>query len=105
MSETEDKAYIQHLETTIKNLNVELERLKKEKGLSGPSDGLSFDDHKGIWSAKDGKHFCPKCLDKGKRNQLRTDDDDGWRCMVCDEFYYNPDAPSDSVRFVPDGRI
>lgn len=98
MSEAEDKSYIAHLESEIERLQaenqqfrVEIERLKKEKGLSSAREGLTFNQRTGIYD-DDGSHFCPKCLDKEKRNPLRTEEH-GWRCTVCDSYYADPDAP------------
>jgi hypothetical protein len=92
MSERDDASYIQHLETKIAELEKEVDRLRKEKGLSSAREGLAFDKKFGIWTDKAGDHFCPKCLDKEKRNPLTTEDW-GWRCNVCDAFYGNDREP------------
>lgn len=86
MSERDDASYIQHLEAKIKELEEEIGRLRKEKGLSSVSQGLTFNPKTGTYvEASSGLHYCPKCLAKDKRHPL-TDDDWGWRCNVCDAY-------------------
>jgi rubredoxin len=109
MTERDDAAYIDHLESEVatlqaqnKQLEDEVKRLKKEKGLSSARDGLTFNKRTGIWTDASQTDYCPKCLDKDKRNPLRIEDD-GWRCTACDEYYYNPDAPPPPGFIVPRG--
>ena len=92
MSERDDALYIQHLEAQVAKLQQEIERLKKEKGFSSERDGLAFNKKTGTYEDANGLHHCPKCLAKKQRNPL-TEDEEGWRCGVCDAYYYNPDAP------------
>ena len=101
MSERDDASYIQHLEAKVKQLEEEIASLRKEKGLSSAGDGLTFNDETGTHTDASGKHFCTKCLAKEKRHQLKTEPH-GWRCVICDEWYEDPDNPEGSVRIVPD---
>jgi hypothetical protein len=91
MSEFEDAAYIKSLEEELKKRDAEIERLKREKGISGPREGLTFSSHTGIWSDASGKlHFCPTCLNQDKRNPLKIERD-GWRCTSAAHYFGNPD--------------
>ncbi len=104
MIDPKDASYIEDLETQIAKLraeidnkDVEIKRLKKEKGLSSAREGLTFNDRTGIWTDKEGKHFCPTCLNDEKRNPLKTEER-GWRCTAAGHYFGNPDAPRPVVR-------
>lgn len=108
MIDPKDASYIQDLEREVAKLRSEIEqkdteikRLKREKGISSASEGLSFNDKTGTHTDANGKHFCTKCLAKEKRNQLKVEPH-GWRCMVCDEYYEDPDNPEGPLQIVPD---
>ena len=103
MIDPKDASYIEGLETEvaklraeIDNKDVEIKRLKKEKGLSSARDGLTFNQRNGIWYEQSGQGYCPKCLDQEKRNPLMTDKY-SFRCTVCGHAYNNPDAPPPQV--------
>lgn len=99
----DDASYIEHLEAKvaeleaqIRKLEDEIKRLRKEKGLSSAREGLTFNQRTGIWS-DESQHYCPKCLDKDKRNPLTTEKY-GWRCGVCGDYTSNPDSPPPVIR-------
>ena len=82
--------YVEHLEAEIK-------RLREEKGISGARDGLTFNNRTGTYTDSAGAHFCTPCLSKEKREPLKVERS-GWRCMVCREYFSNPDSPPPVVR-------
>lgn len=103
MSEYEDASFNEYVRTEIAKRDAEIERLKREiaelkkqKGISSAREGLTFNDHFGIWADESGKHFCPKCVAQEKRNQLKIEQR-GWRCTVCSTWYSNPDKPLPGV--------
>ena len=106
MSEHDDAAYIQHLESKVAELEKEIARLRKEKGLSSVGDGLTFNQKTGTYvEVSSGLHHCPKCLAKDKRHPLAAEDDQGWHCSVCDAYYGNPDAPPPEAVYFRPGQI
>ncbi len=103
MSEPEDKAYIAHLENEIaklraqiKELEMQIESLKKEKGLSGAASGLEFNPRTGTHIEEStSKHFCTVCLSNDNRRELKLEPH-GWRCVICRNYYEDPDRPEPS---------
>src|SRR5258706_16471414 len=93
----EQASYIEHLEAQVRELKVEIDRLKKEKGISGPREGLTFNSHTGLWADAGGQLYCPKCLDGDKRNPLKIESH-GWRCTAGAHYFSNPDSPHPVVR-------
>src|SRR5690242_15575287 len=92
----EDK--VAKLEAEKKDLQEQIERLKREKGISSAREGLTFDQRHGVWlDASTQTRYCPKCLDEDKRNPL-MDDKYHWRCNVCGKAYNNPDRPLPGVQ-------
>lgn len=89
------EAKIEGLQAENQNLGVEIERLKKEKGLT--REDLAFNSHTGLWHDKSGQNYCSECLDKEKRNPLKNEDR-GWRCTVCRRYYADPDRPPPVIR-------
>ena len=84
--EVEQASYIQHME-------AEIERLREEKGISGTSDGLSFNTATGTNVDSAGVHYCTKCLlSNDKRSPLKNEAH-GWKCMVCGKFFRDPARP------------
>lgn len=101
----EQAAYIAHLEseiakfqTKIGELEIEITRLKKEKGLT--REDLSFNDHTGLYSDASGRLYCPTCVGDDKRNPLMVDKY-VWRCTVGGHSFPNPDAPFPIVNARP----
>jgi hypothetical protein len=104
MSKYEDAAYVQDLEAKVEAFQAKIDQLQAEnkqlrmevsrlKGAPAVRDGLEFSAHNGVWwEAAQG--YCTKCLDKEKRNPLKNESH-GWRCMVCNWFYSDPDRPHD----------
>jgi hypothetical protein len=87
----EQAKYIEHLE-------AEIAHLRKEKGISGIRDNLEFDTRTGTHVENpSGIHYCTKCLAGEKRHPMK-DERFGWRCMVCGEYYSNPDKPPPVIR-------
>jgi hypothetical protein len=84
---------VQDQETEIAGLQAQIAQLKKQRGIASAREGLSFSQRTGIWAEPSGLCYCPKCLDKDKRNPLRVEAPYGWRCGVCDSYYDNPDSP------------
>lgn len=102
MSERDDAAYIDHLETKVKELEQEVARLRKEKGLSSAGDGLTFDQKTGTNVDGTKKHFCTVCLDQDKRRELRVEPH-GYRCMICKKYYPDPDRPEGGAEILDMG--
>lgn len=109
MSERDDAAHIEFLTSEIEKLraqvkdrDVEIGRLKKEKGLSSARDGLAPNDKTGTWvETVTGKHHCTRCLLKDdKRVPLKTEPH-GWCCMLCAKYYADPDRPERSLDYDP----
>ncbi len=74
-------------------LEAEIKRLKKESGISGESNGLTFNQRTGTHTDSNSDiHYCTKCLSDNKRSPLRRGDY-GWSCLVCTTYYQNPDRP------------
>ena len=78
----------------IKRLRAEIDRLNVENGISSVRDGLTFNSRTGFWSDKADRAYCGTCLNKDKRNRLKSELPWGWRCSAVPAHYYgNPDAP------------
>ena len=88
----ERDAVIAERDAEIECLKHDIAELRKKKGISSAREGLTFNDKTGTHTDPSGKHFCTKCLDKEKRNQLKPEPH-GWRCVICDWFYEDPDNP------------
>lgn len=112
MAMTPDEAgYVQALEAKVRELEAEIAKLEikiknlfQEKGLSSARDGLTQNDRTGTWvDASTGRHHCTRCLLKDdKRIPLNTEPH-GWRCMVCNRFYEDPDNPEGPGRVLDMG--
>jgi hypothetical protein len=110
-SSFEDASYIAELEqkigkleTQITELQGEIKRLKKEKGITNAGEGLTFNKRTGLYlETSTGIHFCPKGIAQDKRHPLAEENEWGWRCHICDHFYPNPDAepPTMTVETTP----
>src|SRR5689334_13894294 len=107
MSKYEDAAYTQELEAKVEALQAKVDQLAAEnkqlraeishlKGVPAARDGLTFDRGGGVYRDQSGKEFCPKCLDREKRNPLHGDAY-RWKCAVCGTGYPKPDAPRPRV--------
>lgn len=95
----ETTSYIEHLEAKIKQLEMELERLRSEKGISNEVVGLTFNPTSGTHiDSSTGLHYCTKCLADKKRSPLKDEMPRGWRCMVCKTWYANESAPRPKVK-------
>jgi hypothetical protein len=105
----EDASYIESLETEIAKLraeieqkNAEIKRLKREKGISSAREGLSFNQHTGLWADQAGLLYCSTCLDQDKRNPMKSELPWGWRCSAVPKHYFsNPDSPRPQVTWGP----
>lgn len=100
MAMTPDEAsYVQALEAKVRELEAEIAKLElkiknllKEKGLSSARDGLTFNSHTGLWADPAGTLYCPTCLGDDKRNPIKIELPQGWRCSVLQRHYFsNPD--------------
>ena len=88
-----EAAYVEHLETKIKELESQIENLRKEKGISGASENLSFDQTTGTYIENGtGLRYCAKCLSNEKRSPMR-DNGHGWNCPVCSSGAWDPSRP------------
>jgi hypothetical protein len=88
-------SYTQHLEAEIKTLRGQL-------GLSQGGAGLTFNQQTGTHVDASGVHHCTKCLASEKRSPLKCETA-GWRCMVCAQWYRDPNHPLPRVvRAAPD---
>jgi hypothetical protein len=86
---------IDKLQAQIAEFEVEVARLKKEKGLT--REDLVFNNHTGLYADKrTGELYCPTCVGDEKRNPLMTEKY-VWRCTVGGHRFSNPDAPSPNV--------
>lgn len=84
------EAKIVEKDAEIKVLQEKVKQLQSEKGISSARDGLTFNSHTGLWSDQSGQLYCPKCLDKDKRNPLKNETY-GWRCTAGGHYHSNPD--------------
>jgi len=99
MIDPKDASYIDDLETEIaklraeiNNKDIEIKRLKKEKGLSSTREGLTFSTHTGLWADQAGLLYCSTCLGQDKRNPMKSELPWGWRCSAEPKHYFsNPD--------------
>jgi hypothetical protein len=104
------KTTISSLEGIVADLKKENNALKAEnaqlKEKTSPNTHKErlqslyrFSNHQGIMlKNSDNSPFCPKCFDSLKEIPLKVESD-GWRCMVCRQFFYNPDYRSPSQDF------
>lgn len=100
MIDPKDASYIADLEAEIEKLraqvqerDVEIKRLRKEKGLSSAGEGLTFNEKTGTHFDASGKHFCTKCLLQNDRRTPLKVEPHGWRCLLCPKYYSDPDRP------------
>lgn len=93
----EDKVAAQEAE--IAGLKAQINELKKQRGISSARDGLTFDEHTGVWADQAGRLYCSSCLDQDKRNPMKTELPWGWRCSAQPKHYFsNPDAPDPNAQ-------
>lgn len=92
---TDTASYVGHLEAKIEKLEAEIEKLSAQKGVTKEASGLTFNPKTGTHTDSAGLHYCTKCLSEKKRSPLREDAPEGWRCMVCNAWYDDPNAPPD----------
>lgn len=101
MSEFDDASFSDYVRAEIAKRDTEIERLKREiaelkkqKGISSVSDGLTFNERTGTHvEAATAKHFCTKCLLKDDKRIPLKNEPHGWRCLLCTKYYSDPDRP------------
>lgn len=94
----ETASYIEHLETKVKDFEAELQKLRKQKGISSAAHNLTFDQLTGTYvEGGSGLRHCAKCLSEDKRQPLQKDKY-GWKCPVCDKRFRDPNAPLPQVK-------
>jgi hypothetical protein len=102
MSQRDDAAYIEHLEAKIKELEQEIGRLRKEKGLSSAGEGLTFNEQTGTHvEAATTKHYCTPCLLKDDKRIPLKYEPHGWRCLICTKYYSDPNRPERPLDYGP----
>lgn len=97
------RAEMEKKDAEIASLKAQLAELKKQKGISSVSEGLSPNDKTGTWVDATGKHHCTKCLLKDERRVPLKTAPHGWSCMVCTKYYSDPDRPEDQMVYGPSG--
>lgn len=83
-------SYIEHLETKIKNLEAELEKLRAKSGDFTAGTDLVFDAVTGTYTGKDGLRYCQPCFVKDHLRVPLKNNDYGWTCMVCKKHFSDP---------------
>ncbi len=82
----------QNLRAEVNPLKREVAQLKEKIIQLDTPDKLVFDQRTGTYADKSGVRYCIKCEFKGKRAPIRNEEH-GWRCMVCDNYYSDPLRP------------
>ena len=89
----EDALYVEYLIAEIKKLESQVENLRKEKGISGAREKLSFDQTTGTYKEEGTSlRYCAKCLAEEKRSPMH-DYGHGWQCPVCKTSAWDPARP------------
>lgn len=88
----ERDAVIADRDAEIERLKREIAELRKKKGIPSARDGLTYNEHTGLWADQAGLLYCSTCLDQDKRNPMKTELPRGWRCSAVPKHYFsNPD--------------
>src|SRR5947207_1368505 len=95
-NERDDASFTEYVRTEIAKRDAEIERLKREiaelkkqKGISSARDGLTFNQHTGLWADQAGLLYCSMCLDQDKRNPMKSELPWGWRCSAQPAHYFS----------------
>lgn len=77
---------------SLKREGVTLQNISfSDTSVSMQQDDLEFNKHTGTYiSKKDGLRYCPKCLHSSSKKIPLREQENGWKCSVCDKFYSNP---------------
>ncbi len=79
-------------ETLKKEADVLQDVPSAETSVSTQQDDLDFEKTSGTYISKDSRtRYCHKCLHSSPPQKVPLkEQDNGWRCNVCDKFYSNP---------------
>jgi hypothetical protein len=100
MSEYDDASFDEYVRKQIADRDDEINRLRAENaalrkqiGLPGLGEGLTFKEKTGTHADASGQHFCTKCFLKDDKRVPLKNEPHGWRCLICSKYYEDPDRP------------